>query len=85
MINVKLRVGGGVGGRTRVEPSELLLPEGTTVQDVIKILCDKIGIEELQPSGLVAVNGHRVGEKERANWALRDGDVMSVVAAFAGG
>ena len=85
MIHVTLRLGGGVGGRNRVEPSDLLLPEGTTVQDVIKTLCQRIGLDELKPSGLVAVNGHKVDEKDRAQRILKDGDVISVVMAFAGG
>jgi len=85
MIRVTLRVGGGIGGSMRVEPSELLVPEGSTVQDVIKILCQRIGVDELKPSSLVAVNGHKVGEKDGAQWVLRDGDVMSVVMALAGG
>ncbi len=85
MIRITLRVGGGIGGSMRVEPSELLVPEGSTVQDVIKILGQRIGLDERKPSSLVTVNGHKVSEKDRAQWVLRDGDVMSLVMALAGG
>lgn len=85
MIRVTLRVGGGLGGILRVEPTEHVLPEGASLQAVVEMLHRKLGDEVLDPSVLVAVNGRRVGGQERAAWILHDGDVVSVIKALAGG
>jgi sulfur carrier protein ThiS len=85
MIRVTLRVGGGLGGILRVESSDHVLPDGTRLQSVMEMLHRKLGDEVLSPSVLAAVNGRRVGEEERADWILQDGDVISVIKALAGG
>ncbi|MGI9950750.1 MoaD/ThiS family protein [Moorellaceae bacterium AZ2] len=85
MISVTLRIGGGLSGIMRVIPKQYTLPDNATLQDLIDDLCQHYGKDILAPSVLIAVNGRRVGAEERAQCFLKEGDVVSVVQAMAGG
>lgn len=85
VIAVTVRTGGGVGGQMRVQPTRMQVVEGTTVAGLLDQLKEATGQDLTRPYILVAVNGRRVSEEESRTWTLKDGDVVSVVAATAGG
>lgn len=69
----------------RVESKNLALPEGSSLADFMATLCLHYGEEVRHPAVLVALNGQAAREPEWQRIALENGDVISVVQAFAGG
>ncbi len=55
------------------------------MSDLLGRLGDDLQAVLFQPYVLVVVNGRRVDQGEAARLPLRDGDVVAVVAATAGG
>lgn len=76
-------------------PTELVVPEGTTLADVCRRLADAAADEvrrhlltvdgAIEPSLLVAVNGMGVPPEERAGRLLGDGDELLLMPPIAGG
>lgn len=85
MMTVRLRFGGGLGGTSRVEVTDFVLPEGTTVQAALETLARDKGDEVFHPAVLVAVNGRRITAEECAARTLSPGDALTVIRGLAGG
>lgn len=76
-------------------PTELDVPEGTTLTDVCRRLADAAAGDvrrhlltvdgEIEPSLLVAVNGVGVPPEERSSRRLVDGDDVLLMPPIAGG
>lgn len=84
MISITARIS-GLGDFRRVVSINYTLPQGTTVDTFLGSLVSRFGDEVFNPSVLVAVNSRVVREAERGHTVLQDGDVVSVIRAFAGG
>lgn len=85
MIQVTVRLGGGLGGIASVRKTTVNLADGSTVLDLMELLSRKVGEEIFAPYVLVAVNGRRIDDEEKPVRFLRDGDVVAMVRAVAGG
>jgi molybdopterin converting factor small subunit len=68
-------------------PSELEVPEDTTVSQALRLLDDALpGDQQLPPSCLVAVSGEHIGTVGQLNdQSLRDGQELVLIAPVAGG
>ena len=85
VMTVRLRFGGGLGSTSRVEVTDLELPEGCTVQAALEMLARDKGDEVFHPAVLVAVNGRRIPAEERVARMLLPGDALTVMRGLAGG
>ncbi|MHB1404189.1 MAG: MoaD/ThiS family protein [Desulfitobacteriaceae bacterium] len=79
------RLGGGLGGIVPVRKTTVNLPDGSTVRDLMELLSQKVGEEIFAPYVLVVVNGRRIDDEGKPVRLLRDGDVVAMVIAVAGG
>jgi sulfur carrier protein ThiS len=84
-MQVTLRLGVGLGGHPWWPPRTVDMEDGATLADLLGRLEDRVRADLLQPHVLVIVNGRRLDQSEAAHRTLRDGDVVAVVAATAGG
>lgn len=85
MLRVTVRLGGGIGSLKQIQEKEITVCSGTTVAGLLEQLGKEFGNERLEPTMLVVVNNKSVPEKDRKDWTLQEGDVISVVRSFAGG
>mgnify|MGYP000409839955 CR=1 FL=1 len=85
MITVRVRLGGGIAGIPHVETRDMRVEEGTRVQELLDTVVGDVAHEIDWSCVLVAVNGRRVGDRERREWVLKDGDVLSIIRVMPGG
>lgn len=85
MITVTIRIGGGLGGFDRVEPKLYIIEDNKTLAELLKFISKEIGESVIEETILVAVNGYSVRKQNRALTYLKNGDVISIVKAIAGG
>jgi len=85
LVRVTVRIGGGIGGHGKVVSTMMELEDRATLATLLDMLGRDLGEDLRRPYVVVAVNGRRVADQESCTWILRDGDVVAVVGATAGG
>ena len=85
MLEVILRIGGGIGGLTAVRAINYSFPVGSTLSDALIKFSNEISEEILDPTVIVVVNGVLIMEKDRGKYVLKEKDTISIVPGIAGG
>jgi sulfur carrier protein ThiS len=84
VVNVTARIS-GIREIKRFKTITCALADETSLEMFLLFLSGQLGQEVLQADILVVLNGRAVRGPERAQIVLKDGDIVSVVRAFAGG
>lgn len=89
MVNVTVRLLGGMGLPVARQVIEVALPVGATVRDLIAHLEAELGVDDLAARlaehCLVAVNGTEIGHLDGWETELLPGAIVSIVPAMVGG
>jgi molybdopterin converting factor small subunit len=86
VVRISVVVTGRSYHTTSQLPDEIELPEGSNVDDALRLLDSQLGDDSLPPSCLVAVADKHLGTLANHTAAsLSDGDELTLIAPVAGG
>lgn len=85
MPEIMIRIGAGVGGSNRTEKIKVNFADDPSVEQLIQHISQYYNEDLSEANVLVVVNGRVIQADEYQNYLVRNGDVVSIFRAVAGG
>lgn len=85
MIQVTVKIGGGLCGINKHEFFYHEVQKNTSVEEFLTILSEHVGDDVLKPTVIVVLNGVKLSQREIRERKLEDRDMISLFGALVWG